>query len=214
MKPIEMASDEEIRYWKSIAESHKGRYVEGSLGELGHVEIPYRRWHIHVGSSIVCRHDSSEHLAVSTIIVARYLTLDHLSFRLVTEQNVLFVRLRKTLGLQDIVVGHDDFDETFLVKGNNPEKIGALFSRSSLSSSLVQIAKSQSQDEPFSYTATPSRDELGKAFEGRLFNLELQLSGEADDPSKRFSTALEIVKGTLDGLAEYGSADEVDFYGA
>jgi len=53
-------------------------------------------------------------------------------FRLKIYRAGLFSEIGKLLGMQDITVGYPDFDENFVIKGNNEEKVKALFSNAEI----------------------------------------------------------------------------------
>lgn len=66
---------------------------------------------------------------------ARFTTLDHLRFRLYRE--TLLSELGKLLGMQDILIGDAQFDDTFIVKSNDPSRIKELLSDAELRELLL-----------------------------------------------------------------------------
>jgi len=61
-----------------------------------------------------------------TRVRAAYLNADSFYFRIYREG--LFQGLQKKMGLEDIVIGYPDFDQDFIIQGNDKHKLQQLFS--------------------------------------------------------------------------------------
>lgn len=65
-----------------------------------------------------------------TRVRAAYLNADSFYFRIYREG--LFQGLQKKLGLEDILVGYPEFDDAFIIQGNDERKLKQLFSKESI----------------------------------------------------------------------------------
>lgn len=110
-----------------------------------------------------------------------FVTLD--DFRFLIYRKGLFSGLGKMLGIQDVEVGDPEFDEAFIIKGNNEAKVRALFANESIRDLLREQPEVwfelKDNEGRFWNTLPESVDELHFEVEGVLKDVE-QLKGLFD----------------------------------
>lgn len=113
--------------WRKFAEDNNGTFVLAKDGNQDSVEIFYQDFKITfdtythiivVGSS--SREDEYTRVKVDMLLA------DNLKFKLFRQGFI--DSIGKLFGAQDIVIGDEEFDKAFLIKGNNEYKIQRLFS--------------------------------------------------------------------------------------
>ena len=112
--------------WGQLAGEIGARF-ESSFWTGAKVEIDYGQWTITLDSYTV-NTGQSQHSY--TRLRAPYVNPD--GFRFGIYRRHLFTGLAKWLGMQDLEVGHPDFDEAFVIQGNDQEKVRALFADESI----------------------------------------------------------------------------------
>ncbi len=135
-----------------------------------------------------------------TRLRAAYVNPDHFRFR-VTRRG-LFSGIGKLLGLQDVEVGHAEFDRDFIIKGNSEEKLKALFANERLRTLLMAqpaVHFEVCDDEGWlGPDYPPNTDALNFLMQGMVTDIEL-LKG-----------VFELLAVTLDQLCVIGSAYETE----
>ena len=117
-------SKEEI--WKQLAAEIGARY-ESSGWTGAKVSIDYGQWTITLDSYTVSSGHSHHHY---TRFRAPYENPD--GFRFGIYRRRLFTDLAKWLGMQDIDVGHPEFDEAFVIQASDEKRVRALFADESI----------------------------------------------------------------------------------
>jgi hypothetical protein len=103
--------------WKRLSEELGGQYKTRFLNG-GRVDIDVDPWQIVLDTVMVDK-------VVYTRMRAPYVNAD--GFRFTIFRKHLFSGLSELLGFDDIEVGHPDFDQQFVIRGNNPRKLKQLF---------------------------------------------------------------------------------------
>jgi len=116
----------------------------------------------------------------------------------------IFSNIGKWLGMQDVTVGYPQFDEDFIIKGNDEAKLRRLFA----SAKIRELITAQ-PDINFSV-----RDDDNKFWSGRNFppgvdELYFQVTGVIKDVD-RLKLLYDLFSETLDELCRMGSAYEKD----
>jgi hypothetical protein len=117
-------SREEV--WKQLAAEIGARFESG-FWTGSKVEIDYGQWTITLDSYTVSTGKTHHHY---TRFRAPYVNPD--GFRFGIYRKHLFTPLAKWMGMQDIEVGHAEFDEAFVIQGNNDQQVKALFADESI----------------------------------------------------------------------------------
>lgn len=91
----------------------------------------------------------------STTVLLSPLAKDN-DFRFVVHTRHLTDAIGKLFGMQDVVIGTTDFDEKFIIKTNNEEKVKALFNDSAVRNTLLslpdftlEITEENNSDNPY-----------------------------------------------------------------
>jgi len=119
-------SREEI--WRQLCSEIGARYVEGGFWGGDKVQAHHGQWTITLDSYTTSHHNAATHTGSSTTYTrlrAPYVNKD--GFRFTVYRKTIFSGLGKLLGMQDVEVGYPEFDEAFIIQGNDEAKLRALF---------------------------------------------------------------------------------------
>ena len=119
-KSIFGPSKDEI--WTQIATGIGGEFIEGGFWGKDALIYKHGEWQILLDTYIVSTGQSSYTL---TRMRAPFVNKDGLYFKI--SRQGFFSSIGKIFGMQDIEIGDPFFDEQFIIKSNNPEKIKLLF---------------------------------------------------------------------------------------
>jgi hypothetical protein len=108
--------------WRQFASEIKGDYVEGGFFKGDKVQVKHKQWTITLDTY---SQSAGESHVTYTRIRAPYVNKD--GFRFTIHHKGLFSGLGKLLGKQDVEVGYMDFDDAFIIQGNDESKLRALF---------------------------------------------------------------------------------------
>jgi len=117
-------SREEV--WTQLA-AEIGANYESDFWTGTKVSIDYGQWTITLDAYTV---NTGQTQHTYTRFRAPYVNPD--GFRFGIYRKHLFTPLAKWLGMQDIEVGHPEFDEAFVIQGNNDQLVKALFADDSI----------------------------------------------------------------------------------
>lgn len=107
----------------------------------------------------------------------------------------------KLLGMQDIVVGHEDFDKQFIIKGNDEQRIKDLFQDAALRRLLMDEPTMQFWAHCENTESTPTRRALHTA-QNRL---AMRVKGAVDD-FERLKSFYNLKHRALSSLIRIGAA--------
>jgi hypothetical protein len=113
------ASEDEV--WQKIATELGGRFEDGGWLGTDTVRVRAAQWEITLDAVTSGDADSSR---TWTRMRAPFRNKDGLRFTIYRE--TVLTDLGTWLGMQDIEVGHPFFDDAFVVKGNDPDKVRRL----------------------------------------------------------------------------------------
>lgn len=125
-------SKEEI--WSQIASEYNGQFKNGGFFGKDEVHIIYEDW------EIILDHfsrKSGKSRRSYTRIRAPFLNRDNLYFKLYREG--FFTGIAKYFGMKDIQLNNEDFDNQFVLKGNDEFKITWIFDSTFVKQYLFQI---------------------------------------------------------------------------
>ena len=108
--------------WKQLSRKVGGRFHEGGLFATSAVQARHRDWIITLDTYTVSSGNSHQ---TFTRLRAPYFNPE--GFRFEIYRSSIFSGLGKSLGMQDIRVGHRRFDEDFVIKGNESGRVRRLF---------------------------------------------------------------------------------------
>jgi hypothetical protein len=108
--------------WQQLSDEIHANYINGGFWTGDKVEAYVDNWIITLDTYTVSTGKSS---VTYTRIRAPFINLDNFYFKIYNKG--LFSDIGKLLGMQDINIGYDQFDEDFIIKGNNESKLKQLF---------------------------------------------------------------------------------------
>ena len=195
LKDILGHSKEKI--WKQIADDIGGDYISGGFWGNDQLVYSHQHWIIVLDTYTVHANNIPTHY---TRMRAPYINRDGLYFTIYREG--LFSFISKMLGMQDIIINDDYFDDHFVIKGNDESKITLLLSCPKL--------KSLIDKQPNLYFQVKSdSDWEGLQFPEEVDQLYFQCVGIVTD-KKVLSDLFELFTWTLNRLIHIDSAYEND----
>jgi len=126
--------------WKQFAEEIKGNYVQGVFRGRDKVEAYVDNWLVILDTYTVSTGRSS---ITHTRMRAPFVNLDNFYFMIY--RSGVFSEMGKLLGMKDISIGYKEFDDTFVIKSNNEEKIKLLFANEGIRSLMENQPRSNLQ---------------------------------------------------------------------
>ncbi len=107
----------------------------------------------------------------------------------------------KLLGMQDIVVGHPEFDKAFIIKGSDEQRIKQLFQDSAVRQFLM--------DEPtmqfWAHCENADSAPTSRALRGEQNRLSMRVQGAVDD-FERLKAFYNLKRRVLQALVKIGAA--------
>lgn len=118
-------SREEI--WRQFCSEIGADYVDGGFWHGDKIQICHGQWTITLDTYTETHHTGKSSSSTTyTRIRAPFVNKD--GFRFTIYRRSIFTGLGKLLGMQDVEIGIPEFDDAFVIKGNDEEKLRALFS--------------------------------------------------------------------------------------
>ena len=186
-------SKEEI--WRQLRTELGAEYVQGGGWKRDKVQAAHDEWTITLDTYAVSTGKSVVHF---TRLRAPYVNTDH--FRFTIYRRGLFSEIAKWLGMQDVVVGHEDFDRDFIIKGTDGGKLRALFDNPKLRELIAAQPK-------IHLTVKDNDGFWGADFPADTDELYFHVHGIIKDV-ERLKLLFELFAETLDQLCRIGSAYE------
>ncbi|MEM6765691.1 MAG: DUF3137 domain-containing protein [Bacteroidota bacterium] len=120
-KKISFFGKQKENIWKKLSEEIGAEYIPAKRGKASEKIIAkHENWTI-----IIDTYLTSHYGTKGTKITAPYVNRDSFYFR-IYRGNVVS-RFSTRLGLQDIIIGHKQFDHDFIIQGNDERKLKVLF---------------------------------------------------------------------------------------
>lgn len=186
-------SKEEI--WKQLCAATGADYVEGGFWKGDKVQVKHGEWTITLDTYAVSNGKMTRHF---TRLRAPYVNPG--TFRFTIYRNGFFTEIAKWLGMQDIVVGHEEFDRDFVIKGTDEGKLRELFN----SPRLRELIAAQPQ---IHFSVRDDDGWWGVHFPADTDELYFTVHGIIKDVD-RLRSLFELFAETLDQLCRIGSAYE------
>ncbi len=108
--------------WSQLCRQLGGDYDEGGFFKSGKVNVSHNDWTITLDSYTTT---SGNTYTTYTRIICPYINRDGFRFKIYRKS--IFSGIGKLLGMQDVEVGYPQFDEDFIIKGNNKIQLKKLF---------------------------------------------------------------------------------------
>lgn len=188
-------SQEEI--WRQLCSEIGAQYVEGGLWKGDKVQAHHGEWTVTLDTYTV---SNGKTIILYTRIRAPYVNKD--GFRFTIHRKGIFSSLGKFLGMQDVEVGYPDFDEAFVIKGNDETNLRALFANPR----IRQLIEMQPEIE---LTVKDDEGWFGTHFPDGVDELYFCVSGIIKDVD-RLKSLYHLFAEILNHLCHMGSAYEND----
>ena len=188
-------SREEI--WRQLCHETGGEFVEGGFFKGSKVLLDHGEWTVTLDTYTV-RSDKSS--TTFTRMRAPYVNADGFRFQIYREG--LFSGLGRAFGMQDVNVGYPQFDDKFVIKGDNESKLRDLFANRRVRELIHRQPRIDLQvrdDEGW----------FGAQFPGGVDELRFSCVGVIKDVDQ-FRDLYDLFAETLDHLCRIGSAYEDD----
>ncbi len=119
--------------WEALCQEIGADFIDGGFFKGTKVVAEIKEWVITLDTYTVSTGKTS---TTYTRMRAPYLNKDGFKFSIYRKG--IFSNIGKLLGLQDIEVGYPEFDDQFIIKGNDSDKLVSLFSNSRIRK-LIEI---------------------------------------------------------------------------
>ena len=178
--------------WRQLSEEIGAEFVEGGFWKGSKVQAHVGPWTVTLDMGTSDEDGESP----ATRLRAPYINPE--GFRFTIYRKNLFSDLGKFLGMQDIEVGDPEFDEAFIIKGNDESKVRDLFANSKIRQMI--------QDQPkFRLEVKDSEGWFGPKFPENVDELHFQVVGVIKDV-ERLKALFDLFAAVLDQLCQIGSA--------
>jgi hypothetical protein len=188
-------SKEEI--WKQFCAETGANYVAGGPWKGDKVEATHGQWTVTLDTFMV---STGKTYITYTRMRAPYVNPDGFTFTIYRKG--LFSELGVLLGMQDVTVGYPEFDEAFVIKGNDEQKLRRLFSNQKIRELI-----SAQPDIRFSVVDDDQKFWFARGFPQGVDELYFQVVGIIKDVD-RLKLLYDLFSETLDELCRIGSAYE------
>jgi len=179
--------------WRQLCREIGGEFVEGGFWKGNKVQVHVQPWTITLDTYTV----NTQHSHVTyTRMRAPYVNPE--GFRFTIYRKGFFSELGKLLGMQDIEVGDPEFDEAFIIKGNDEVRVQNLFADARLRE-LVKVQPTIRLD------VKDSEGWFGPKFPENVDELHFQVVGVIKDVD-RLKSLFDLFAAVLEQLCRIGSA--------
>jgi len=180
--------------WQQFCAQTGSQYVEGSFWQGDRVEAAHGPWMVTLDTYTVSTGKTS---ITYTRMRAPYVNASGFTFTIY--RRGVFSDIGKWLGMQDITVGIPDFDEDFIIKGNDEQKLRRLFSNG-------KIRELISEQPDIRFSVVDDEQKFWAAhFPAGVDELHFQVVGVIKD-IERLKQLYELFSETLDELCRMGAA--------
>jgi len=195
LKDLFGPSKDEI--WRQLSQEINADFIEGGFWKGSKLQATVKEWTVTLDTYTVSTGKSS---VTFTRMRAPYVNKD--GFRFKIYRKGFFSGLGKLLGLRDVEVGYPEFDNEFIIQGNDSEKLRALFANQSIRQ-LIEV-----QPE-ISLEVKDDEGWFGVHFPEGVDELHFQVAGVIKEV-ERLKLLYELFSTTLNYLCQIGSAYEDD----
>jgi hypothetical protein len=179
--------------WRQLSEEIKAEFVEGGFWKGIKVQAQVGPWTMTLDTYT---ESSGESSTTYTRMRAPYVNPE--GFRFTIYRKSIFSGLGKLLGMQDLEVGDPEFDEAFIIKGNDEAKVATLFS----SAKIRQMIQAQ---PTIRLEVKDSEGWFGPKFPDDVDELQFLAQGVIEDV-ERLKALFDLFAAVLDQLCKIGSA--------
>lgn len=129
--------------YKSIASELNGKFIRGEFNNPVRVDVPFKNWIITLDTHVVMElinASPGNHYggnAIYTRVRAPFIKTGN--FQFAVNNTTPLDSFTKLFGSQDIIVGDEQFDKLFTVKGNEKAKVETLFSNRTIRDLIIEL---------------------------------------------------------------------------
>jgi hypothetical protein len=179
--------------WLQLSQEIGAEFIDGGFWKGKKVQVHVKPWTITLDAYTESTGESS---VTYTRVRAPYINPE--GFRFTIYRKGIFSELGKLLGMQDIEVGEPEFDEAFIIKGNDESKVVSLFSNTKIRQMI--------QDQPkIRLEVKDSEGWFGPKFPKEADELHFQVAGVIKD-LERLKALFDLFAAVLEELCRIGSA--------
>jgi hypothetical protein len=182
--------------WRRLSQEISAEFVEGRFLKGSKVQAHVGPWTVTL--DISTSDEDSERPA--TRLRAPYVNPE--GFRFTIYRKGFFSDLGKLFGMQDIELGISEFDEAFIIQGNDESKVRALFANPTIRQ-MIQAQPS------IRLKVKDSEGWFGPNFPENVDELHFQVFGIIED-KERLKALFDLFAAVLDQLCRIGSAYRQD----
>jgi len=179
--------------WRQLSTEIGARYVEGSFGKGDKVQVTHGEWTVTLDTYVV---STGKTTMVFTRMRAPYVNPG--GFRFTVYRKSIFSGLGKMLGMQDIEIHDESFDQDFIIKGTDEARVRELLSN-------PKIRELISRQKDIRFTVKDDEGWFGASFPEGVDELYFQVLGVIKDV-ERLKLLYELFAETLDQLCRMGAA--------
>lgn len=183
--------------WRQLSEQMNARFVEGGLWKADKVQATHAEWTVTLDTYAV---STGKAVIIFTRMRAPYVNPD--GFRFTIYRRGLFSGVGKLLGMQDVEVGYQEFDEDFIIKGSDEGKLRQLFANDRIRGLI-------SAQKDINFSVKDDEGWFGPNFPEGVDELSFVVTGVIKDV-ERLKQLYELFAVTLDELCRMGSAYETN----
>ena len=183
--------------WRQLSEEMNARFVEGGAWKADKVQATHGEWTVTLDTYTV---STGKTVIIFTRMRAPYVNPD--GFRFTIYRRGLFSGVGKLLGMQDVEVGYEEFDEDFIIKGSDEGKLRQLFANEKIRGLI-------SGQKDINFSVKDDEGWFGPKFPDGVDELSFVVTGVIKDV-ERLKQLYELFSTTLDELCRMGSAYETN----
>ena len=181
--------------WRLLANEIGAKFVEGGFAKGDKVVATHGPWTVTLDTYAVSTGNTT---IVFTRMRAPYVNPD--GFRFTIYRKSFFSDFGKALGMQDVEIGVDPFDEDFIIKGNDETKLRWLFAD-------AELRRLVSAQRDIHLSVRDDDGWFGGHFPEGVDELHFSVAGVIKD-LERLKQLYDLFAVTLDQLCKIGSAYE------
>lgn len=183
--------------WRKLSQEIGAEYVEGGLWKGNKVQAEVGEWTVTLDTHAV--HTGHAHITYTRM---RAPFVNPEGFRFTIYRKSAFTGLGKWLGMQDIEVGGLEFDEDFVIQGNDESRVRTLFG--------CPVVRKLIQAQPrVRLEVKDSEGWFGPKFPPDVDELHFQVQGDIKD-LEQLKGLFDLFAAVLDRLYEIGVARKED----
>jgi hypothetical protein len=183
--------------WRQLSTEIGATYVDGGVWKGDKVQAAHGEWTVTLDTYTVSTGKSH---VVYTRMRAPY--VNTAGFRFTIYRKGFFTSVAKSLGMQDVQIGHEPFDSDFVIKGSDEGLLRALFAN-------PKIRELINQQKNIHFSVKDDEGWFGATFPEGVDELYFAVVGVIKDV-ERLKLLYDLFGETLDQLCLVGAARKTD----